>query len=332
MKRKKIALVGCGSVGNSFIYSCINQGLADEYVLIDMFKELAEGNAIDFNDVQASLPNSFVEVTAGNYADCKDADIVVITAGRPQKPGETRLNMVADNAKIMENIATQIKASGFNGITIIASNPVDIMTTVYQKVTGFDVHKVLGSGTILDTARLKYLLGKKLNVSPKAVSACVIAEHGDSSFIPWSCATVGQQTIDQLISQNLLTKEDLATIEQQVRNRAYEIINLKKATFYGIGAALASLVKLIYEDENGISIGGAYLNGEYGHEGFYVGVPVVLNQQGWTKIIELPLTSEEKEKFNQSCEIIKKTLEAAYAAINVRILNNNHSMTKSENI
>lgn len=332
MKRKKIALVGCGAVGNSFIYSCINQGLGDEYVLIDMFKDLAQGNAIDFQDVQASLPHSFASIKAGEYSDCKDADIIVITAGRPQKPGETRLNMVADNAKIMQDIALQIKASGFNGITVIAANPVDIMTTVYQKVTGFDVHKVLGSGTILDTARVKFLLGEKLNISPKSVSAYVIAEHGDSSFIPWSCATVANKTIDQLLAEKLLTQADLDEIEQDVRDRAYKIINLKKATFYGIGAALASLVKAIFEDQNLISIAGGYLDGEYNNSGFYVGVPVVLNQQGWKKVIQLPLTKEEQEKFNKSCEIIKTTLEAAYQAINVKVMKNGNSMPKSETI
>ncbi|MBE4703953.1 L-lactate dehydrogenase [Spiroplasma platyhelix] len=322
MKRKKIVLIGCGSVGNSFIYSCINQGLAEEYVLIDMFKEFAEGNAIDFSDTQASLPNSFASIKAGDYPDCKDADIVVITAGRPQKPGETRLNMVADNAKIMQDIALKIKSSGFNGITLIASNPVDIMTTVYQKVTGFDIHKVIGSGTILDTARLRFLLSQKLNVSPKSISAYVIAEHGDSSFIPWSCTTVANKTINQLIAEKLITKEDLNEIEQQVRNRAYEIINLKKATFYGIAAALASLVKIIYEDQNTISIAGGYLEGQYENSGFYVGVPMILNLKGWKKVIQLPLTEEEQEKFAKSCQIIKETLDTAYQAINMNLPNN----------
>jgi len=181
---KKIVLVGCGAVGSSFIYSAINQGLAEEYILIDKFKNLAEGNALDLGDVQASLEYPFTAIKVGDFQDCHDADLIVITAGRPRKVGETRLDMVSDNAKIISDIALEINLSGFKGITLIASNPVDVMTAVYQKVTGFDVHKVLGAGTILDTLRLKYLLGQKLEINPESIFGYVLAEHGDSAFIP----------------------------------------------------------------------------------------------------------------------------------------------------
>lgn len=160
MKNRKIVVIGCGSVGTSFLYAAINQGLAQEYVLIDINYEWAEGHALDLDDCNAVLERPFYSVKAGSYQECADADMVVVTAGRPQKEGETRLEMVADNAKIMQEVALAIKASGFKGISLIASNPVDILTTVYQKVTGFNPHTVLGSGTSLDSARLRRLIGK----------------------------------------------------------------------------------------------------------------------------------------------------------------------------
>lgn len=315
MAKRKIVLVGCGAVGSSFIYSAINQGLAQEYVLIDAFKEVAVGNAIDFADCQAALDHPFVLIKAGDYVDCKDADIIVITAGRPQKDGETRLNMVADNARIMKSIALAVKKSGFKGITIIAANPVDIMTTVYQKITQFDYHKVLGSGTILDTLRLQHLIGEKIAVNPKSVAAYVIGEHGDSSMIPWSSVSVGNKTIYQQITEGRIKATELDQLRDEVAQRAYKIIKLKRATFYGIGTALALLVRNILEGQNNVLVAGAYLQGEYGHRGFYIGVPTILYEKGWKKIIQLPLTKEEQIAFDKSCAIVEKTLETAFAAI-----------------
>lgn len=315
MKKRRIVLVGCGAVGSSFIYSAINQGLAQEYVLIDAFEGIAAGNALDFADCQAAVDHPFVSIKAGSYADCKDADIIVITAGRPQKDGETRLNMVADNAKIMKSIALEIKKSGFKGVTVIASNPVDIMTTVYQKITEFPYHKVLGSGTILDTLRLQYLIGQKIAVNPKAVAAYVIGEHGDSSIIPWSSVSVGNKNIYQQIAEGRIKEQELQATRDAVAQRAYEIIKLKRATFYGIGTALALLVRNIFEGQNNILVAGAYLQGEYGHQGFYIGVPTIIYEEGWKKVVQLPLTKEEQEAFDKSCAIIKETLVTAFAAI-----------------
>jgi L-lactate dehydrogenase len=178
----KIALIGAGAVGTSFLYSAINQGIASDYILIDAFPNAAKGNALDLADTQAVLPTPFANIKATeDYSELKDADIVVITAGRPQLPGETRLNMVAGNAKIMRDIANNVKASGFDGITIIAANPVDVLTLVYQEITGFDPHKVIGSGTTLDSARLRRLTGEKLGVNASCVNAFLMGEHGDSS-------------------------------------------------------------------------------------------------------------------------------------------------------
>jgi L-lactate dehydrogenase len=182
----KIGLIGCGAVGTSFVYSAINQGLASDYLLIDVFPAAAEGNALDLADTATTAPRAFNSIKTGNYNDLADADIIVITAGRPQIKKadgtlETRLEMVAGNAKIMKDIALNVKNSGFDGITVIASNPVDVMTLIYQEVTSFDQHKVIGSGTTLDSSRLRRLIGDKLNVNPQSIDAFLIGEHGDSS-------------------------------------------------------------------------------------------------------------------------------------------------------
>jgi L-lactate dehydrogenase len=187
----KIGLIGAGAVGTSFVYSALNQGLASEYVLIDAFPASAQGQALDLADTAATLPHPFATVKAGDYKDLKDVDVLVITAGRPQKKIidpktkeerlETRLEMIAGNAVIMQSIATSVKKSGFKGITIIASNPVDVLTRVYQEITGFDEHKVIGSGTTLDSSRLRRLIGEKINVNAQSINAHIIGEHGDSS-------------------------------------------------------------------------------------------------------------------------------------------------------
>ncbi|AHF57943.1 L-lactate dehydrogenase [Spiroplasma eriocheiris] len=318
MKNRKIVLVGCGSVGTSFLYASINQGLAQEYVLIDINHDLAEGNALDFADCNAVLEKQFVSVEAGDYPDCKDADIIVITAGRPQRPGETRLDMVADNARIMKDIALQIKASGFSGITIVASNPVDVMTIVYQQVTGYDHHRVLGSGTILDSSRLRRLVGAKLNVHPSSVHTYILGEHGDSSIVPWSAGTIMGKRISDYIEDGKITRAELEWCREEAVNMAYKIIEKKKSTFYGIGVALAYIARAIMRGENAALLIGAYLDGEYGQKGIYIGVPAIVNQNGWSRIITLHINSEEQKEFDRSCQTIKETVKKAFEAIDIK--------------
>ncbi len=304
MKSRKIVLVGCGSVGTTFLYAAINQGLAQEYVLIDINYEWAEGHALDLDDCNAVLERPFYSVNAGTYQDCVDADMVFVTAGRPQKEGETRLEIVADNARIMQEIALAIKASGFKGISLIASNPVDILTTVYQKVTGFDPHTILGSGTGLDSARLRRLIGKKLNVHPSSVHAYIMGEHGDSAMTAWSCASILGKRISDYIEEGRLTIEDLKTCQTDAINMAYKIIEKKKSKFYGIGVVLAHIARIIIRGENQAILIGAYLSGEYGQNGIYTGVPAVVSNCGWERIIKLHINNEEQEQFNKSCQKI----------------------------
>lgn len=311
----KIVLIGAGAVGTSFLYSAINQGIASDYVLIDAFPNAAEGNALDLADTAAVLPSPFANIKAGTYADVKDADLLVITAGRPQKPGETRLEMVAGNAVIMKEIAESVKKSGFDGVTIIASNPVDVLTLVYQEVTKFDAHKVISSGTTLDSARLRRLVGTKLGVSPVSVDAYLMGEHGDSSVAAWSHASVMGQPITKYIEEGRMSKNDLKAIRDEAVAMAYKIIDLKRATFYGIGACLTKIAKAVLNDEKTVLMVGAKVNGEYKTKGIYIGVPAIISRNGWDEILEWKLSSEEQTLFSKSAETLTESVKKAREAI-----------------
>lgn len=301
--KRKIVLVGTGFVGMSMAYSLLNQGGINELVLIDVLKDKAEGEAMDLAHGMPCAPNDMI-IKAGDYDECKDANIVVITAGLSQKPGQTRLDLASANAKIMKEITESVVASGFKGIFLIASNPVDLMTYVVREVSGFDSSKVIGSGTVLDTARLRYLIGKYLKVSSKNVHAYIMGEHGDSSFVPWNHANVGCKKMTEIMKDNKHPMSDLDKIYTEVQQAAYEIINRKKATYYGIGLGLAKIIKAILNDQNEIMTVSTYLKGEYGHEGLYIGVPTIINRKGAREVLELPLEGDEKAKFDKSCETL----------------------------
>ncbi|PPE05130.1 L-lactate dehydrogenase [Williamsoniiplasma lucivorax] len=311
----KVVLIGAGAVGTSFLYAAINQGLASEYVLIDAFPQAAEGNAIDLSDAMSILPLPVTGIKAGDYQDCQDADLVVITAGRPQKPGETRLEMVAGNAVIMQEIAQQVKASGFSGITIIASNPVDVLTLIYQQVTGFAEARVIGSGTTLDSARLRRLVAEKLGVGAQAVDAYFVGEHGDSAVPVWSHAAIMGQPIAQYIKDGKITQAELDQISHDAVKMAYKIIELKRATFYGIGAALTKIARAILRDEKATLMVGAKLNNIYKNSDVYSGVPAIIGAQGIEQIIEWELTADEQMKMDASIATLKLSVAKAQDAI-----------------
>ena len=303
--KRKVILVGTGFVGMSMAYALLNQGNAsgvNELVLIDVLKDKAEGEAMDLCHGLPCSP-SHMKIKAGEYSECKDADIVVITAGLSQKPGQTRLELSNANAKIMKDITKQVVESGFKGIFLVASNPVDLMTKVVQEVSQFPTRKVIGSGTALDTCRLRYLVGDYLNVSNKNVHAYIMGEHGDSSFVPWDHAYVGCKKIKDIVKD---AKKDLSVLDKiyvEVRDAAYEIIEKKKATYYGIGLGLAKIVKTILNNTNEILTVSAYLNGEYGHKDIYIGVPAIINSNGARELLELELNPEDQKKLDESCKI-----------------------------
>lgn len=299
--KNKVVLVGCGNVGMSYAYALLNQRTnVNELVLIDIDKDRVEGEVMDLNHCLAFAPSK-IDIKAGEYSDCGDATLVVIAAGANQKPGETRMDLINKNSKIFKSIVTPIVESGFNGVFLVATNPLDVMTYLTWKYSGFETNKVFGTGTSLDTARLKYLVGSRLDVNPKSVHAYVIGEHGDSEFVPWSNADIALQDINGFIE-----KDELEQIEKEVKNAAYEIINKKGATYYGIGMTLAMITNAILEDENRVITVSNYDS----KNGIYVGTPAVVGRSGIKQRIYINLTEEETKKLQNSVDIIKSAVES----------------------
>ena len=309
MKKGKVALVGTGFVGMSMAYTMLNRGGVNELVLIDIDKEKTKGEEMDLNHGMPYAPQKMT-IKSGDYEDCKDAQVVVITAGVAQKPGQTRLELAETNARIMKDITKKIMKSGFNGVIIVASNPVDLMTYVVAKVSGLPTNQVIGSGTVLDTARLRFILSDYLEVSSKNIHAYIMGEHGDSSFVPWEHAYIGCKKIIDVIKERNIPMSKLDEIHQEVVNAAYDIIEKKKATYYGIGMSLSKLVKSVLDNDNSIVTVSTYLkNGEYGQDDIYIGVPAVINKNGVRELLTLELSKEEQEKLDNSCKIIKEMRE-----------------------
>ncbi|OAB47395.1 L-lactate dehydrogenase [Paenibacillus antarcticus] len=295
----KVVLIGTGAVGSSYAYALVNQGICNELVLVDLDTEKSEGEVMDLNHglVYAHSP---IKITSGTYAECKDAAIVVICAGAAQKPGETRLDLVSKNLNIFRNIIKSVMDSGFNGIFLVATNPVDILAYATWKFSGLPKERVIGSGTILDTARFRYLLSEEYDVAPTSVHAYIIGEHGDSELAVWSTANIS----GKLIAPNL-TDARKEEIFVQVRDAAYQIIESKGATYYGIAMGLARITKAILQNEEVVLPVGSLLEGEYGHNDVYIGIPTVIHRAGRKDLVELLLNEDEQEKFANSVKVLK---------------------------
>lgn len=305
---KKVAIVGVGMVGMSFAYAMLNQNICDELCLIDINKERAEGEAMDLSHGLPFAPSS-MKIYSGDYSDCTDMDMIVICAGVPQLEGETRRDLLQKNYKVFKTIVKPIVENGFNGVFLVASNPVDVMTKAVLDLSGFPPERVIGSGTSLDTARLRYMIGDYFKVNPRNIHAYVMGEHGDSEFVAWSSAMISVLPIKELDSHTDQIMNELDEIAVNVRDSAYKIIKAKKATYYGIGMVLARLTRAILNDENSIFTISAYLNGEYSERGFYIGVPALINRNGVRKILEIPLDESEKKRFKDSAKVIKEMLD-----------------------
>lgn len=301
---RKVVLVGAGMVGMSYAYSLLNQNVCDELAIIDINKERVIGEVMDLNHGLA-FSSSNMKIYAGKYSDCTNADVVVICAGVAQKPGESRLNLLKRNAVVFKSVVSSVVESGFNGIFLIATNPVDIMTRITYKFSGFNPQRIIGSGTALDTARLRYLLGKYFNVDPRNVHAYVMGEHGDSEFVPWSQAMIGTMPIYELnYKDKKIYHNDLEKIADDVRGAAQIIIKSKNATYYGIGMALVRITKAILGNEKSVLTVSSMLRGEYGENGVFAGVPAIVNRNGIKKILPLCLSEEEIKKFKLSCDTL----------------------------
>lgn len=293
-------IVGTGNVGSSIAYALLNQRTAvKEIILADIDNEDAKGEVMDLSDALAVAP-SYLKLKAGDYDEAKDVDICIITAGANQKPGETRTDLVKKNAEILKGIVKPIMATGFDGIFLIVSNPVDTLSFLTYKYSGLPAERVIGSGTVLDSARLRYDLAQKLGVHPKSVHAYQVGEHGDSEFALWSLATVGGEKIEKLVS-----KTDRTQIELDTRNRAYEIIKKKGATYYGIGACVTQIVNCILNDERRVLSVSNYDD----NNNIYDGFPAVVGKTGIVRRLELPLNEKEGIKLQRSANAIQKTIQ-----------------------
>lgn len=295
----KVVIIGCGNVGMSYCYALVNQRTyVNELVLIDINTKKVEGEIMDLNHCLAYSPSK-INIKLGNYSDCKDAKIVVIAAGANQNIGETRMDLIHKNSNIFKGIVESVMNSGFDGIFLVATNPLDVMTYLTYKYSNLPHNKVLGTGTTLDTARLKYLISEKVGVSPKDIHAYVMGEHGDSEFVPWSNANIALKHINYY-----LTEEEKIKIENDVRNSAYEIINRKGATYYGIGMCLVRITNAILGDENVILSVSAYDK----DNDIYISTPAIVNNSGVKEKIFVPFNLEETEKIKNSINVIKDAI------------------------
>lgn len=302
---RKVAVIGCGFVGSSSAFTLMQSGLFSEMVLIDADTKRAEGEAMDISHgISFARP---MQIYAGNYDDITDAAIIVITAGANQKPDETRLDLIKKNAAIMKSIVGEIKKRDFGGILLIVSNPVDILTLIALKESGYPSNRVIGSGTVLDTGRFKYLLGEHLDVDSRSVHAFIIGEHGDSELAAWSNARIGGLKVNDFceLRGHFNHEQSMKKIFENVRNSAYEIIERKHATYYGIAMAVKRICEAIVRNEKSILPVSSLMTGEYGLNDVVLSIPAVVDETGVQKVIPIELNDEELTKLKDSANILK---------------------------
>jgi L-lactate dehydrogenase len=309
--RQKVIIVGDGAVGSSYAFALVTQNIAQEIGIIDINTKKAEGDAMDLSHALAFT--SPKDIYAANYDDCHDADIVVITAGAAQKPGETRLDLVQKNLKIFKGIVGSIMGSGFDGIIIVATNPVDILTYATWKFSGLPQNRVIGSGTSLDSARFRQAIAELVGVDSRNVHGYILGEHGDTEFPVWSHANVAGLQIYEWVKDNpgVIDEAALVDVFFKVRDVAYDIIEKKGATFYGIAVSLARITRAILSDENAILPLSVYLDGEYDQKDIFIGAPAIVNRKGIKSVIQIPLNDSEQEKMNHSADTLRKVTEEA---------------------
>ncbi len=307
VKHSKIAIVGAGAVGSSTAFCLLNHSLCDEIVLIDQKHERAVGEALDLAQSVEYLGRN-TQVSAGRYADCGDADIVVITASLPVDAGNSRLNMLDSSAKIVQSIVPPIMESGFDGIFIVITNPVDIMSYYVWQLSGMPKGQVIGTGTVLDSARLKWLIGDLLHVDPRSVHGFTMGEHGDSQMVPWSAIIAGGKPFLDILRDNpeRLGEVELQDLVHKTVCAGWEIANRKGTTNYAIAASTTAIIQAILHNENRILPVSILLNGEYGEQDVFASVPAVINRQGIKEVVQLHLQDSEQERFHRSIEVIRE--------------------------
>lgn len=306
-KARKVAIIGTGLVGSSCAFALVNQCVCEEILMIDINEERAKGESWDITHAVEYMPYR-TKVYNAKYEDCKDVDVIIITAGAPPKPGQTRLDTLGIGAKMCESIVTPIMNSGFNGFFILVSNPVDIISYHVWKLSGLPKNKVIGTGTSVDSARLKTLLSEKLGgVDTKSIQAFSMGEHGDSQMVPWSHVNVaGEPFLKMMAKSDQLKNLDLDEIITNTAKAGWEIYERKGTTYYGIAAAAVAIIKSIFHDEKRIIPVSAMLDGEYGEENLFTGVPVIIGKEGTEKVIEIEMTEDEMTRFKNSNNILRE--------------------------
>ncbi len=307
---RKAAVIGCGFVGASIAFSLMQRGLYSELVLIDANQDKAQGEAMDLSH---GLPYAAsMRIYAGTYDDVADCAMVILTAGANQKPGETRLDLIGKNVAILKSIIPQLTSRNFQGILLVVANPVDVLTHAARQLSGLPAHRVIGSGTVLDTARLKYLLGQELGVDSRNVHAAVIGEHGDSELAVWSSANISSVDLDQFCRLRGIGDRQalLERVYHEVRDSAYEIIQRKGATYYGIAMAVARIAECIVKNEHAMLPVSVSLSGQYGLEGLCLSIPAIVGQEGVETILEIPLDPREREALLASARQLKQVIRS----------------------
>ena len=307
---RKVAIIGCGFVGSSTAFALMESGLFSEIVLIDVDHSRAEGEAMD---ISHGIP--FVKpmkIYAGDYDDIVDASIIIITAGAAQKPGETRLQLVQKNVSIFKSIIPEISRRKCEGVLLIVSNPVDILTYVAQKLSGFPVNRVIGSGTVLDTARLKSMLSEHLDIDSRTVHAFIIGEHGDSELAAWSSAAVSGVPLSKFCEMRGHFNHDESErhIQEMVKNSAYETIERKKATYYGVAMAVRRICEAIARDEKSILSVSSLMQGQYGLKDICLSMPTIVGSDGVEEKVPISLDEDEITKLMASAEALKEIASA----------------------
>lgn len=308
MNMQKAVMIGCGFVGSASVFALMESGLFSEIALIDADNDKAEGEAMD---ISHGIPFAKqMRIYAGTYDDVSDAGIVIITAGANQKPGETRLDLVNKNVGIFKSIIPEIVARNFDGILLVVANPVDILTQVAIKLSGFPENRVIGSGTVLDTARLKYRLSEHLGVDSKSIHAFIIGEHGDSEIAAFSCANVSGIPLSKFCEMrgHYHHQEAEDEIEEKVKNSAYDIIKRKHATYYGVAMAVKRICEVIVRNERAILPVSTAMHGEYDIEGVVLSMPCIVGKNGIEQRVPIGLDEEETEKLQKSANILKEIL------------------------
>ena len=308
MHRGKVVIIGAGMVGSTCAYTLIHSGIFSELAIIDVNKDKAEGDALDMSHGAAFVKP--VKVTAGDYSQCKDADLIIIAAGANQKKGETRIDLLKRNAAILSDIVENIKKNTTEyPILLVVSNPVDILTYITYKLSGWPVRRVIGSGTVLDTSRLKYMLSNHTGIDARNIHTYIIGEHGDSEIAAWSTTTLGGLSLEKFCDNcEDCSDKSMDHMLDEVRNAAYEIINKKGATFYAIALAVERIVTAIVNNENSILTVSSVLEGDYNISDVCLSVPTVVGGDGIVKVIETPLNQDEQEGLKKSAETLSDIL------------------------